>query len=173
MLHDLPISAASYDDLPDVAQLHVASWKETYVGQVPQAYLDNLDVPARLRAWQEQFPNRDVSGLLIARVNSKTAGFVCFGRGRDEDRQDCGEMYAIYVLKEHWGRGIGHSLHKSACGGLRDKGFQRAYLWVLDTNHRAVAAYERWGGVVERERLKDHTIGGQPVKEVSVSFHSI
>jgi len=114
MLHDLPISAASYDDLPDVAQLHVASWKQTYVGQVPQAYLDNLDVSARLRAWQEQFPNRDVSGLLVARVNNKTAGFVCFGRGRDEDRQDCGEIYAIY----------GVVVSATACIRVRVAGFE-------------------------------------------------
>jgi hypothetical protein len=102
MLDKLRISRASYDDLPEVAQIHVTSWKQTYVGQVPQAYLDNLDVARRLRLWQEQFPNRDLSGLLIAKVNNTAAGFVCFGRARDEDRQDWGEIYAIYVLKEGW-----------------------------------------------------------------------
>lgn len=43
MLDQLRISCASYDDLPEVAQIHVTSWKQAYVGQVPQAYLDNLD----------------------------------------------------------------------------------------------------------------------------------
>ena len=66
MPDDLRIVAASYDDLPDVAGIHVASWKEAYVGQAPQTYLDNLDVTRRLRGWQEQFPNREVSGLLMA-----------------------------------------------------------------------------------------------------------
>jgi ribosomal protein S18 acetylase RimI-like enzyme len=170
MTHGLQITPAFYDDLPDVAQLHVTSWKQAYVGQVPQEYLDNLDVAARLRAWQEQFPNRDVSGLLIAKVNNTPKGFVCFGPPRDKDRQNHGEVYAIYVSKEYWGRGIGYALHKEACAALRAKGFQRAYLWVLDTNHRAIAAYERWGGVVERSRVKDHVIGAHPVKEVSVLF---
>jgi GNAT superfamily N-acetyltransferase len=171
-MHDhLRISCASYDDLPEVAQIHVASWKQTYVGQVPQAYLDNLDVARRLRLWQEQFPNRDISDLLIAKVNNTAAGFVCFGCARDKDRQDCGEIYAIYVLKEHLGRGIGYGLHKSACAELRDKGLERVYLWVLDTNHQAISAYKRWGGVVERDRIKDHVIGNQPVKEISVLFN--
>jgi GNAT superfamily N-acetyltransferase len=167
----LRISHASYDDLPEVSEIHVTSWKQTYVGQVPQTYLDNLDVARRLRAWQEQFPNRDVSGLLIAKVNNTAAGFVCFGRARDQDRQEWGEIYAIYVLKEYWGRGVGYALYKTACAGLQEKGFQRAYLWVLDTNDNANGAYGRWGGVVERDRLKDHAIGGQPVKEVSVLFN--
>ena len=171
-MHDqLLISRASYDDLPEVAWIHITSWKQTYVDQVPQAYLDNLDVTRRLRLWQEQFPNRDVSGLFIAKTNNTAAGFVCFGRARDEDRQDWGEIYAIYVLKERWGRGIGYALHKNACAELKENGFVRAYLWALDMNHRAIAAYRRWGAVVERDRLKDHAIGGQRVKEVSILFN--
>jgi GNAT superfamily N-acetyltransferase len=109
--------------------------------------------------------------LLIAKVNNTAGGFVCFGRARDENRQDCGEIYAIYVLKEHWGRGIGYTLYKNACAELQENGFLKAYLWVLDTNHRAIASYRRWGGVIERDRLKDHAIGGQRVKEVSVLFN--
>lgn len=170
MRGQLRICRASYDDLSEVARIHVLSWKQTYIGQVPQAYLDNLDVAKRVRLWQEQFPNGNVSGLLIAKVDDAPAGFVCFGRGRDEDRQDWGEIYAIYVLKEHWGRGIGYGLHKNACSELQEDGFLRAYLWVLDTNHQAIAVYERWGGVVDRDRRKDHVIGGQPVKELSVIF---
>jgi GNAT superfamily N-acetyltransferase len=170
MRKNLHFFSARYDDLPDVAQIHVASWKQAYIGQVPQAYLDTLDVTRRLRAWQEQFPNREVSGLLLASLNNTPAGFVCFGGARDEDRQDWGEIYAIYVLKEHWGRGVGYTLYRNASAALREKGVKRAYLWVLDTNHQAIAAYQRWGGLIEQDRLKDHVIGGQPVKEVSIRF---
>lgn len=171
MSDQLQISCASYHDLPEVAQVHVTSWKQAYVGQVPQAYLDSLDAARRLRAWQEQFPNRDVSGLFVAKMNDKATGFVCFGSARDQDRQDWEEIYAIYVLKEYWGRSVGYALYKNACAGIREKGFQKAYLWVLDTNHQAVMAYQRWGGVVEHDRVKDHVIGGHPVKELSVLFN--
>jgi len=64
----------------------------------------------------------------------------------------------------------GYQLFKHACAELQRDGFTRAHLWVLDTNDRAIAAYERWGGLVEHDRLKDDEIGGQPVKEVCVSF---
>ncbi|MGA8029739.1 MAG: GNAT family N-acetyltransferase [Bryobacteraceae bacterium] len=170
MLAEVRISSASYEDLPEVARIHVAAWKQAYVGQVPQAHLDRLDVAQRLRRWQEQFSDRVVSGLLVANVNKKTAGFICFGRARDQDRQEWGEIYAIYVLKSYWGGGLGYQLFKHACAELQHNAFSRAYLWVLDTNDRAIAAYERWGGLVEHDRLKDHEIGGQPVKEISVSF---
>jgi GNAT superfamily N-acetyltransferase len=103
-------------------------------------------------------------------MNNTPAGFICFGGARDQDRQDWGEIYAIYVLKEHWGRGVGYALHKNASAALGEKGVKRAYLWVLDTNHQAITAYQRWGGLIEQDRLKDHVISGQPVKEISIRF---
>ena len=170
MPNEVRISPASYEDLREVARIHVAAWKQAYVGQVPQAYLDHLDAAERLRRWQEQFPNREFLGLLIASADSTAAGFICFGRGREPDRQDWGETYAIYVLESNWGRGIGYRLHKEACAELRKEGFLRLYLWVLETNHRAISAYQRWGGMLERDRLKEHVIGGQPVQEVAIVF---
>ena len=170
MLSEVEISSASYEDLPEVARIHVAAWKQAYVGQVPQAHLDNLDVADRLRRWREQFSNHAVSGLLVASVNNKAAGFICFGPARDEDRADWGEIYAIYALEPYWGNGIGYQLYKRACAELKSNSVSKAYLWVLDTNCRAIAAYRRWGGVFESGRHKDHEVGGQPVKEVSVAF---
>jgi GNAT superfamily N-acetyltransferase len=170
MLAEVRISSASYEDLPEVARVHVEAWKRAYIGQVPQYYLDRLDVEQRLQRWQEQYSGRIVSGLLIANVKRQAAGFICFGRARDQDRREWGEIYAIYVLEAHWGVGLGYQLFKNACADLLGDGFKKAHLWVLDTNDRAIAAYKRWGGVVEHDRLKDHEIGGQPVKEVCVSF---
>lgn len=167
---DVQICAASYEDLPEVARIHVAAWKQAYVGQVPQTSLDRIEVADRLRRWQEQFADRIISGVLLARVNGSAAGFVCFGGGRDQDRKAWGEIYAIYVTEDHWDDGIGYQLHKQACGELRHRGYKHAFLWVLNTNSRAIRAYERWGGSVERDRTKEDEIGGQTVQEVSVSF---
>jgi RimJ/RimL family protein N-acetyltransferase len=174
--NSLSIAAATREDLPDVARVHVASWRQTYVGLVPQSYLDSLDVAARLQKWRENFEqdrNNDLFGLFVARIGGSPAGFISFGPGRDEDRAAHAEIYAIYVLKQHWGNGIGYGLYKTARAIFQHKGLPKAYLWVLDTNRRAIVAYERWGGVLEQDRLKDHNIGGKPVKEISVIFNAM
>ncbi len=103
MPSEVRISPASYEDLPEVARLHVAAWKQAYVGQVPQAHLDSLNAADRLRRWREQFSNHKVSGLLVANVNNEMAGFVCFGPARDEERAEWAEIYAIYVIAPYWG----------------------------------------------------------------------
>ena len=113
MLAEVQISSALYEDLPEVARIHVAAWKDAYVGQVAQAYLDRLDIARRLQRWREEFSDRVVSGLLIANVKKKAAGFICFGRARDQDRQDWGEIYAIYALESYWGGGLGYQLYKT------------------------------------------------------------
>src|SRR5271169_2254064 len=123
MLAEVRISSASYEDLPEVARIHVAAWKQAYIGQVPQAHLDRLDVAQRLQRWREQFSDRLVSGLLVANVKKQAAGFICFGRARDQDRQNWGEIYAIYVLESYWGGGLGYQLYKHACAELQHDGF--------------------------------------------------
>jgi GNAT superfamily N-acetyltransferase len=174
MPNSVSIAAATHEDLPDVARVHVASWQQTYVGLVPQSYLDSLDVAARLQKWRENFEDgrkADLFGLFVARVDGTTAGFISCGGGRDDDRKSMAEIYAIYVLKQHWSNGVGYHLYKTAREIFQKNGFSKAYLWLLDTNRTAISAYQRWGGALEQDRLKDHTIGGQPVKELSVLFN--
>jgi GNAT superfamily N-acetyltransferase len=84
-------------------------------------------------------------------------GLVHVCPSRDEDAgEDVGEVTAIYVSPELWGRGAGRSLMKRATDGLRGAGFTEATLWVLDTNARARQFYESGGWSADgAEKLDD------------------
>jgi putative acetyltransferase len=56
-----------------------------------------------------------------------------------------GVLETLYVMPEHWGRGIGNTLHDFALDRLRETHVQEARLWTLTENHRARAFYERRG----------------------------
>ena len=47
------VRRASAADVPAIAEVHIRSWQETYVGQVPQSYLDGLAIEDRIRTWHE------------------------------------------------------------------------------------------------------------------------
>ena len=52
------------------------------------------------------------------------------------------QLYALYVLPEEWGSGVGSGLHDAAVAGLRELG-PEARLWVLEANTRARRFYEQ------------------------------
>jgi GNAT superfamily N-acetyltransferase len=161
-----------FNDIPDIARIHVMSWKDTYRGLVPQDYLDGLSIEVRKKGWESIFrdeTNED-SNVFMAYVDNVPAGFVSFGQARDENMKGKGEIYAIYLLKEFWSKGIGFSLFERASKTLLKEGFSECYLWVLDTNKNAIDSYSRWGGTLDGALSKNENIGSQPIREIVVRF---
>ncbi|MGC4015071.1 MAG: GNAT family N-acetyltransferase [Luteolibacter sp.] len=111
--------------------------------------------------------------LYVARDGDEMVGFISFGRGRDARKAGCGEIYAIYLRRRVWGRGIGFRLFERAVRKLKEGGIASCYLWVLDSNVRAIASYERWGGRVEEDMILRGRIGSQEIEEIMMSFSPV
>jgi GNAT superfamily N-acetyltransferase len=79
---------------------------------------------------------------LLATVDGRPAGSVI---ARADKRFPGGEMAALHVLPEEWGRRIGSALHDAALDQLAGAGYKTAWLWVLAANDRARRMYERRG----------------------------
>ncbi len=73
-------------------------------------------------------------------------GFATAAPSRDPDLANYGELCALYVDPEQWGRGMGRALLSAARGYLFELGFPHAFLWVLRGNVRAERFYQidRW-----------------------------
>ena len=76
-------------------------------------------------------------------LDGKIIGFACYGVCRDEDLPSCGEVIAIYVLKEAQGLGIGKKLMDAALKRLAS--YKTIALWVLKGNSHAIGFYEHIG----------------------------
>ncbi|MBQ6559633.1 MAG: GNAT family N-acetyltransferase [Erysipelotrichaceae bacterium] len=120
------------------AYVHWRSWHEAYSDIVDQSYLDKLTLE-KCEEIALKFPDN----LLIAKDDDRVIGFVSYGDCRDEDLSDTGEVYAIYVLQEYYGKGIGNSLMKEAMDQL--KHHSTIAVWVLKDNERAIRFYEHQG----------------------------
>jgi GNAT superfamily N-acetyltransferase len=79
---------------------------------------------------------------LVATVGGRPVGSVV---ARADKRFPGGEMAALHVLPEEWGRQIGSALHDAALEQLTGAGYETAWLWVLAANDRARRMYERRG----------------------------
>ena len=70
-------------------------------------------------------------------------GFAGYGKYRNAELEHAGEVYALYVLAEYYGKGAGTQLMKEALARLAD--YPETAVWVLKHNSRATAFYERFG----------------------------
>jgi len=146
--------------------VHVASWRHAYRGLLPDDFLEKLSVDereAQRLAWFADPTPR--SGILVAEEAGRVVGFVTYAPSRDDDAgEETGEVPAIYVDPEVFGGGIGRALLEDAAAALREAGFARASLWVLERNERARHFYEkagwRWDGTVSQH---DFDCANRPV----------
>ena len=152
------IRTASVTDARDLASMHVASWRETYPGMLPEAMLSSLSVDRRAAMWEQTMREPATSGgsvVYLAEVEDKIVGFgsCCLQRTHTlREKGYDGEISAIYVLRDFQRRAIGSRLLFSMASDLSKRGLGAVSLWVLRDNAPARRFYERYGGQVIAEK---------------------
>jgi GNAT superfamily N-acetyltransferase len=152
------IRIATPDDAHALGVMHVASWRETYSGILPDKMLSSLSVEARASGWAQIMRDPTKVGstvVYLAEREGTIIGFGSCGAQRTESLKDKGydgEVSAIYVLREFQKRGIGARLFGAMSLDLLRRGFGAAALWVLRDNPAARGFYEHSGGKVIAER---------------------
>jgi ribosomal protein S18 acetylase RimI-like enzyme len=167
--HAAPADAAS------IAWVHVQSWRSTYRGLLPDDFLDALSVKDREQMWRRNLEaiaaERSSSCLLIAEAEAgKIVGFASAGPEREKGSPFEGELYALYLLREHQGKGAGRSLLLAAARHLEGTGRRSMRVWVLKGNP-AVAFYESLGGIPAGE--KSISIAGKEHVEVAYGWKDL
>lgn len=153
------IREAEPRDAEAIASIHVRSWQAAYRGQLTDEYLDGLKVEDRLEQHRHTLrePRPDMR-TWVAEVDGAPVGFAVTGTSEDADADhSTAELYAIYLEPERVGGGVGRELFEHAVEDLRERGFHKATLWVLESNERARRFYEIAGwkpdGTVTSERV--------------------
>jgi GNAT superfamily N-acetyltransferase len=79
---DTTVRRATPNDAPELAEIHVAAWRQAYRGIVPDWYLEGFTVESRTRR----------------------------SRDTDVDQASTAEIWGIYVSPQYWRRGVGRFL---------------------------------------------------------------
>lgn len=160
----LTFQEASADQAGLISHIYATSWRKTYRGHIAQHYLDRLPdeywVPS-IRSW---LGSGQLYGLL-AYWDGKPVGCCIYGRGRDADYADWGEIVSLYLLPDTMRQGIGGKLLEEAIRLMKLDGYDKFYLWVIDGNEIAGHFYPRHGFRRTEDQF-DYKIGGEPVRDV-------
>jgi L-amino acid N-acyltransferase YncA len=158
---DCSIRLAGVGDAAAIAGVQVASWRTTYPGIVAQESIDRLSVEERTAAWERALRGdaRFAPAVFVAEhASGEIVGFVSGGAIRDARPGFDAELYAIYLLKDAQGAGVGRALVRRLSQELAEQGHRSMIVWVL-ANNSACRFYEQLGGRLLEEST--HTIDGR------------
>jgi ribosomal protein S18 acetylase RimI-like enzyme len=164
----VPIRAATQDDAGSISRVHVESWRTTYRGVVPDQFLAELDVEERAARWREVLKSDPY--IFIAERDGEIVGFISGGAIREPLEKHDAELFAIYLLAEVQGKGIGTSLLMELAKRLDEGGFQSMAVWVLEAN-ASRGFYEKSGAI--RATEKEIEIGGVLLPVVAYAWPSL
>ena len=103
----------------------------------------------------------------MAEVEEQVVGFSNFGASRDPDATESdGEIYAIYLLADYWGQGIGREMMQASLQSLAEQSFRRTILWVLQEVTSARSIFYTAAGFSLDGEAKDEQWGDFTLHEV-------
>lgn len=138
---------------------------------MPDDFLKNMSIKMRAEGWQKTLADNEVFKL-IATVDNKVVGFVSSGPADEKSGEfGDGEVYAIYVLAEHYRQGVGRVLFSRAAQNGVGKGGKSKVVSFIAQNKRAVKFYRSMGGIEVGNG--DVEISGAVIPEKIYVFRSL
>ncbi len=157
------------DDAPAIARVHVDSWRTTYRGILADHILDELSYELRERNWRSALTEHRASNFIHVAEDDggQVVGFIAAGKEREGRADFQAEIFALYVLQEHQGKGCGRELMSHSAAMLQQQGMRSMLLWVLVENPSR-GFYEKLGG--SQLEHKQITIEGDQLTEVAYGW---
>lgn len=157
---------AALEDAPGIANVHVDSWRSTYKGIVPDTYLASLSYENQERIQTSGIKENNV--YIAENESGKIVGFATGGKERTGKYGPyVGELYEIYLLEGHQGKGIGQMLVQFVVNDLLDKKLNSMIIWAIEENP-ACRFYEALGG--KKIDTAEIEIEGKKLSEIAYGW---
>jgi ribosomal protein S18 acetylase RimI-like enzyme len=155
------IRPAEPADALTVARVHVRAWQVGYRKLLPDEYLDGLRPEDRAQRYTFGSTDPQKPATIVAVEHGTVCGFATTAPTGDADAVGYGELAALNIDPDWWGRGIGMALLIEARARLLSAGFRDAVLWVMVGNGRAQRLYTRDGWAPDGSRRTEELWGAK------------
>lgn len=153
--HEVTIRPVEPGDALGLARVQVDTWRDAYVGVLPDSTLLDLDEMRAAVRWTRLVGAlRAPETVTVADFEDRVVGFCHGGTGRGAasevvDRDGpVAEVYALYVDPSFQGLGLGRALFADVTRRLIGHGFDSLVLLTLAHNRHGRRFYDRIGGAV-------------------------
>ena len=154
-ISSIVIRPARAGDAEAIARVRVDSWRETYRGMIPQAYLDAMKLEESRALWEKVLTaGSNAVSVLVVEHGADIIGFASGNMLAEPKHGFDAELSAVYVRREFQGAGLGRRLVSQTAIALsrRARGASSLIVWVIASNKGARAFFARLGAelVVEQ-----------------------
>lgn len=160
------IRMAKKEDAAKIMEVNIKTWETAYASIVDPKFIEKRwqTYDASVERIASQIQNLEMT-IFVAEIDGVIVGFASGGESRGARFEK--ELYAIYVIKEAQGLGIGHALFDRIKTLFIAQGAKQMIIWALAENpYRKF--YERLGG--KAELSKTRTFDEQVLDEVGYVF---
>lgn len=162
---EVSIEKASEEDAVAILNIQYRTWRDTYVNDELGVTAEDIDErfgvnnpklwESKIQKWKETISGQDDTyAVFVAKLNGKVVGFNRPGITPDGR----GRPYAMYVLPETQGKGVGTELFKRSLEFLGDRDL---FLHVASFNDKAINFYKSFG-FIENGPVKDEGVSPMP-----------
>ena len=136
-----------------VARIVTTAWNETYRSIVNDEFLDNLYLNEQERAtnFYKKF-DEATNHQYVLEINNEIVGFINVDVSDEREYNDCGKLYALYLINDYKGHGYGRKLFAMAIKELKNMGFTKMIVGCLAANPTN-DFYKHMGGKLIKQRV--------------------
>lgn len=169
---DVLIRPAVPADAARIAQVRVDTWRTTYKGMIPDAYLAAMTVEDSTAHWDRILnaaPN--TTNVFVATADGEVVGFAA-GLMLEEPKFGINaELSAVYLVREAQRTGVGRRLVAAVAAAQQAHGANGLVVWVIAGNKPARAFYENLGAELLVEQ--PFTWDGMDLVEAGYGFRDL
>lgn len=136
------IREANAEDMELIANLYVMNWKKTYVGLLPDNFLNGLTVNDGINKWQE-YLTKEKHRIFVAYENENFLGFSACKE--DEELKNCLYLDSLHASESSRGKGVGTKLINTVGSYAYIKGYEHMSICIVKGNDKAKRIYEKMG----------------------------
>jgi ribosomal protein S18 acetylase RimI-like enzyme len=140
------IRPAKPADAAAIAAIRVETWRTTYKGLIPDAYLASMKVEDSEALWAKVLaapPNR--TNTFVAEKAGNVIGFASGLMLPEKKHELDAELSAVYIRRDAQRAGVGKQLVSHVAAAQRDLGATGLIVWVIAGNRMARNFYESLG----------------------------
>ena len=160
----MKIRPANRSDLDQIASIHIDSWRGAYANDLPAEFFDKQINREFEQRWQEITIQKE--DIVLIAEDDTIIGFIAIWC-RPEAFID-----NLHVTATKRSQNVGSALMTAAADALIQRGHRTAYLWVFESNRKAIGFYERLGGVQKETAIKSiygHDVLSRKIEWINLS----